>query len=378
MKYYLIAGEASGDLHGANLMLGLLKSDPQAQFRFWGGDRMAGVGGHENLRKHYKEASFMGFWEVFIHLRTIFSQLAECKRDIVDFQPDAVILIDYAGFNLRVAKFVKDQGIPTYFYIAPKVWAWKEGRVKKIKKYVDRLFVIFPFEVPYFKKWGIDAIYCGNPLMDAIAERRQALAPTKQFRVENGLDDRPIVALLAGSRRQEIDYNFPFMIELSAHFTEYQFVVAGVSWIDRSVYERYSTGSGVRFVQDKTYELLACAEAAVVTSGTATLETALLGVPEVVCYWCSPFSYTVAKHFIKVKYISLVNLVMNCEVIKELIQKDMNMPNAVRELKAILPGGARHKQMLADYAGLREAIGDPGASERAGAKMVELLKATKS
>ena len=374
MKYYIIAGEASGDLHGSNLMRGLLQSDPQAEFRFWGGDRMAEVGGRENLRKHYKEASFMGFWEVFKNLRTIFSQLSECKKDILDFQPDVVILIDYAGFNLKIAKFAKARAIPTYFHIAPKVWAWKEGRVKKIKKYVDRLFVIFPFEIPYFKKWGIDAIYCGNPLMDSIAERKQNLPPTAQFKAENGLDERPVIALLAGSRVHEIDYNFPFMIELSGHFPEYQFVVAGVSWLDKSVYEKYSAGSGVRFVQDKTYELLAHSEAAVVTSGTATLETALLNVPEFVCFWCSWFSYVVAKNFIKVKYISLVNLVMNREVVKELIQKDMNMENAVRELKAVLPGGDKHDRLMADYAELRQAIGDPGASERVGARMVELLK----
>jgi len=374
MKYYLIAGEASGDLHGSNLMKGLLAEDPQAEFRFWGGDRMAEVGGHDNLRKHYKEASFMGFWEVFKNLRTIFSQLSECKKDIQSFQPDVVILIDYAGFNLKIAKFAKAIGIPTYFYIAPKVWVWKEGRVKKIKKYVDKLFIIFPFEIDYFRKWGIEGIYCGNPLMDSIAERKQQLTTAEQFKQDNGLDDRPIIALLAGSRKHEIDYNFPFMIELSVHFPEYQFVVAGVSWLDKSVYEQYSTGSGVRFLQDKTYELLAHSQAAVVTSGTATLETALLNVPEIVCFWCSWFSYTVAKAFIKVKYISLVNLVMDREVVRELIQKDMNRENAVRELKAVLPGGAKHDKLMADYAELRQAIGDPGASERVGAKIVELLK----
>ena len=284
MKYYLIAGEASGDLHGANLMKGLLKADPQARFRFWGGDKMAAVGGAENLAMHYKKASFMGFVEIAKNLRTILGQIAACKEDVAAYRPDVLILIDYAGFNLRMAKFAKENGIPTYYYIAPKAWAWKESRVEKIRKYVDRLFVIFPFETAWFRRHGIEAIYEGNPLMDAIAERRQNLQPYARFIEENGLDDRPIVALLAGSRRSEIKFNLPFMVELSAEFSQYQFVVAGVSWLDREVYAPYLAGSDVRYVCDKTYELLAVSDAAVVTSGTATLETALLGVPEMMCY----------------------------------------------------------------------------------------------
>lgn len=374
MKYYIIAGEASGDLHGSNLMKGLLENDPQAEFRFWGGDRMAEIGGRENLRKHYKEASFMGFWEVFKNLRTIFRQISECKKDILSYRPDVVVLIDYAGFNLKIAKFAKAEGIKTFFYIAPKVWAWKEGRVKKIKKYVDQLFVIFPFETDYFKKWGIDAIYCGNPLMDSIAERSKTLPSAEEFRRENGLDERPLIALLAGSRKHEIDYNFPFMIDVAKSFPEYQFVVAGVSWLDKSIYEKHMTGNDVRYVCDRTYELLARSEGAIVTSGTATLETALLGIPEFVCFWCSWASYHIAKSFIKVKYISLVNLVMDREVVRELIQKDMTVENAVAELKAVLKGGNKHDRMMADYAELRQAIGESGASERVGARMVELLR----
>lgn len=374
MKYYIIVGEASGDLHGSNLMKGLLENDPQAEFRFWGGDRMAAVGGKENLRKHYKETSFMGFWEVFKNLRTILGQIGECKRDILEYQPDVVVLIDYAGFNLRIAKFAKEHGIKTYFYIAPKVWAWKEGRVKKIRKYVDKLFIIFPFEIDYFKKRGIDAIYCGNPLMDSIAERRANLVSEEEFKAANGLDSRPIVALLAGSRKHEVDYNFPFMVDLSRRFPDYQFVVAGVSWLDKNVYDRYMEGSDVRYVRDKTYELLSHSAAAVVTSGTATLETALLGVPEFICFWCSKVSYVIAKSFIKVKYISLVNLVMNREVVRELIQKDMNMEMAEAELKAILKGGSKHDKLMSDYAELRKAIGESGASERVAEKMVELLR----
>lgn len=374
MRYYIIAGEASGDLHGSNLIKGILAEDPQAEFRFWGGDLMSEVAGEENLAKHYKEASFMGFWEVFKNLGTVLGQIKECKRDILAFAPDVVILIDYAGFNLRIAKFAKEHGIRTFFYIAPKVWAWKEKRVKKIKKYVDQLFIIFPFEKEYFKKWGIDAVYCGNPLMDSIEERKKNLPSKEDFFAENNLDERPVIALLAGSRRHEIDYNFPFMIELSKHFPDYQFVVAGVSWLDKSVYENHMTGSDVKYVRDKTYELLSFSSAAVVTSGTATLETALLGVPEFICFWCSWFSYAVAKNFLKIKYISLVNLVMDREVVKELIQKDMNMKMAVAELRAILAGGDKYDRILSDYKELNEAIGGSGASRRTAAEMVGILR----
>ena len=228
MKYYLIAGEASGDLHGSNLMKGILKADPGARFRFWGGDKMAAVGGAENLAMHYEKASFMGFTEVLKNLRTIFGQIEQCKRDVAAYAPDVLVLIDYAGFNLRLARFGRERGIPTYYYIAPKVWAWKESRVKKIRRWVDRLFVIFPFEVEYFRRRGIEAIYEGNPLMDAIDARRAALGSKEEFRAVHGLDGRPVVACLAGSRRSEIGYNLPFMVELSGRFPQYQFVVAGV------------------------------------------------------------------------------------------------------------------------------------------------------
>lgn len=374
MRYYIIAGEPSGDLHGSNLIKGLLEYDPAAELRFWGGDLMAGVGGSQNLAKHYKQASFMGFWEVFKNLPTIMRQMGECREDIVKFKPDVVILIDYAGFNLRIARFAKSLGITTFFYIAPKVWAWKESRVKKIRKYVDRLFVIFPFETEYFKRWGIDAVYCGNPLMDSIAERRTALVSRAEFVAANNLDERPVIALLAGSRKHEIDYNFPFMIELSTHFPAYQFVVAGVSWLDKELYMKHIGNSSVRYVCDKTYELLSFSTAAVVTSGTATLEAALLGVPEFVCFWSSPFSYVVAKKLLKIKYISLVNLIMDREVVRELLQKDMNMNMAIAELEAILPGGSKHGKLMADYRELQQTIGDCGASRRVAEKMVAILK----
>lgn len=374
MRYYLIVGEASGDLHGSNLMRGLLKADPQAEFRFWGGDQMAAVGGEQHLAMHYKKASFMGMTEVVKNLKTILGQLSACKEDVEAFRPDVLILIDYAGFNLRMARFARERGIKTFYYIAPKVWAWKESRVKLLKKYVDQLFVIFPFEPAYFRKHGIEAIYEGNPLMDAIEARRAGLLPFDRFVAENGLDSRPIVALLAGSRRSEIHYNLPFMVELSRRFEQYQFVVAGVSWLDREVYDPLLAGSDVRYVCDKTYELLALSQAAVVTSGTATLETALLGIPEMVCYRRDLFSMLLGKALLKTKYVSLVNLVLDRECVRELLQFQMNMPNATAELRAILPGGEKHRQMLNDYVQLRGLIGENGASDRFAARMVQLLK----
>ncbi len=375
MRYYLIAGEASGDLHGANLMKGLLKHDPQAEFRFWGGDKMAAVGGGENLARHYKTASFFGFAEVVRHLPEIFAQLRECKQDVKAWHPDVLILIDYPGFNFKVARYAKKIGLRTFYYISPKVWAWKESRVKLIRKYVDKLFIIFPFEVDYFRKRGIDAIFEGNPLVDVVEQQRAALPPRAEFLARNGIpDDKPIVALLAGSRVTEIGYNLPFMVELSRRFPEYRFVVGGVSWLDREVYDRVIGESDVRYVCDQTYPLLAHAQAAVVTSGTATLETALLGTPEFVCYRANKISMNIGRVILTIRFISLVNLIMDREVVRELIQWDMTMPKAVAELRAILPGGEKREQMLADYALLREAVGGAGASERFAARMVELLK----
>lgn len=374
MRYYLIAGEASGDLHGANLMKGLLAADPEAEFRFWGGDKMAAVGGEANLAMHYKKASFMGFTEVLKNLRTIFSQIDACKKDIAAWKPDVLILIDYAGFNLRIARFGKENGIPTYYYIAPKVWAWKESRVRKIRRYVDRLFVIFPFEPEYFRRHGIETVYEGNPLTDAIAQRRSSLPSDAEFREACGLDERPIVALLAGSRRSEIGYNLPFMVELSKRFPQYQFVVAGVPWLEKTLYDKYLAGSDVRWVCDRTYELLACSIGAVVTSGTATLETALLGVPEVVCYRRDWPSMLIGKMFLRTRFISLVNLVLDRECVRELLQHHMTMANASAQLEAILPGGALHRRIMADYDELRRLIGEAGVSNRFAARMVESLR----
>lgn len=374
MKYYVIAGEASGDLHGSNLMKGILKADPEAQFRFWGGDRMAEVGGVENLVKHYKKTSFFGVTEVLRNLPTIFSQLDECKRDLIAFAPDVLICVDYPGFNFKVAKFAHGKGIRTFYYISPKVWAWKERRVERIRRYVDRLFIIFPFEIEYFRQKGIEAVYEGNPIMDSIAQTLATVPAKSEFCAACGLDDRPIVALLAGSRTSEVKRNLAFMTALSKEFPEHQFVVAGVSWLDRGLYEKYLAWSDVKLVTDQTYGLLRYADGAVVCSGTATLETALIGTPEVVCYRMDEFSYRVARAFVKIGFISLVNIIMKREVVRELIQHDMTVANAAAELKAIMKGGAKHDQMMADYGELQAVVGGEGASDRFAARMVEILK----
>lgn len=374
MKYYLIAGEPSGDLHGSNLMKGLREADPDAEFRFWGGDRMAEVGGAENLVKHYRETSFFGIVQVLKNLRTIKRQMRECQADVAAYAPDVLILVDYPGFNMKMAKWAKEHGIRTFYYIAPKVWAWREWRVEAIRKYVDELFIIFPFERAYFAGKGIETIFEGNPLVDAIEARRAGLPSGEEFRRMHGLDERPIIALLAGSRRGEIRDNLPLMAKLAAKFPERQFVVTGVSWLDRSVYEQYMAGSGIRYVCDQTYETLAAAEAAVVTSGTATLETALLGVPEVVVYRTLWFQVKLQPYVLKVPWVSLVNLNLGREAVAEIIQSDMRIERAEQELRAIITGGAKRKKMLADFDELRAVIGGSGASARFAAKMVTKLK----
>ncbi len=377
MRYYLIAGEPSGDLHGANLMRGLAKADPEAEFRFWGGDMMAEAGGAANLVKHYRETSFFGIADVLANLGTIARQMRECREDVLRFAPDVLILIDYPGFNVKMAEFAHRHGFKVFYYIAPKVWAWKEWRVKALRRFVDRLYIIFPFEKEYFRRKGIDAAFEGNPLMDAIARRRESFPSAEEFRRENGLDDRPAVALLAGSRRSEIRTNLRFMAELAERVPDRQFVVAGVSWIDRAEYDRCTAGTAVRYVFDKTYELLAVAEAAVVTSGTATLETALLDVPEVVVYGV-PWIYEKLKPYVlKIPYVSLVNLNLGREAVREIVQCRPSVEYAEAELRAVLEGGAERERMKADFAELRRIIGGAGASERFAARMVEDLKMLK-
>ena len=374
MKYYLIAGEPSGDLHGANLIRGLRKADPEAQFRFWGGDLMADAGGKTNLRKHYRETSFFGVVQVLRNLGTIRRQMRECQDDIAAFAPDVVILVDYPGFNMKIARWAHEHGLRTFYYIAPKVWASREGRVKGIQRYVDRLFVIFPSECGYFPKHGIEPVFEGNPLVDALEARRGTLPAPEEFRRRNGLDSRPIIALLAGSRRSEIRKNMPLMARLAERFPGHQFVVAGVPWLDPALYEEHIAGSPIRYVCDQTYETLAAAEAAVVASGTATLETALLGIPEVVVYRLAPLEYYGMPLVVRCPWVSLVNLNLRREAVAEVLQSNLDITRAERELRAILPGGEKRQRMLADFGELRTVIGGPGASDRFARRMVELLK----
>ena len=374
MKYYLIAGEPSGDLHGANLIRGLRKADPDAQFRFWGGDLMADAGGKTNLRKHYRETSFFGVVQVLRNLGTIRRQMRECQDDIAAFAPDVVILVDYPGFNMKIARWAHEHGLRTFYYIAPKVWASREGRVKGIQRYVDRLFVIFPFECGYFPKHGIEPVFEGNPLVDALEARRGTLPTPEEFRRRNGLDSRPVIALLAGSRRSEIRKNMPLMARLAERFPGHQFVVAGVPWLDPALYEEHIAGSPIRYVCDQTYETLAAAEAAVVASGTATLETALLGIPEVVVYRLAPLEYYGMPLVVRCPWVSLVNLNLRREAVAEVLQSNLDVTRAERELRAILPGGEKRQRMLADFEELRTVIGGPGASDRFARRMVELLK----
>lgn len=377
MKYFLIAGEPSGDLHGANLIKGLRKADPAAEFRFWGGDLMAAAGGAQNLRKHYRETSFFGVVQVLRNLGTIRRQMRECREEVAAWQPDVLILVDYPGFNMKMARWAHARGIRTFYYIAPKVWASREGRIRALRRDVDRLFVIFPFECDYFPRHGIEPLFEGNPLVDALEARRAALPTPEEFRRRNGLDPRPIIALLAGSRRSEIRKNLPLMARLAQRFDGWQFVVAGVPWLDRALYEEAAAESGIRYVCDQTYEVLLAAEAAVVTSGTATLETALLGTPEVVVYRLPAIEYRCMPLVVRCPWISLVNLNLGRESVAEVLQSNLDTARAERELRAILPGGEKRERMLADFRELRTIIGGPGASDRFAARMVELLRAGK-
>ena len=360
MKYYLIAGEASGDLHGANLMRALAEIDSQAQFRFWGGDRMEAVGG--KLIKHYRDLAFMGFWEVVTNLRTILRNIDLCKGDITAYQPDALIFIDYPGFNMRIAKWAKRQGIPTHYYISPQIWAWKENRIKAIRRDVDAMYVILPFEKDFYEgKHQYPVHFVGHPLLDAIAARREV--SMEVFKRENGLDERPIIALLPGSRKQEIAKMLSVMLSVVGSYHPYQFVIAGAPSLGYDFYRQFIREENVHFVCGKTYDLLSHAHAALVTSGTATLETALFRVPEVVCYRGNWISYQIAKRVISLKYISLVNLIMDAPVVTELIQGDLNTRNLKVELDKLLDPAYREK-LQRDYQALRERLGNEGASRR--------------
>ncbi|MVM35823.1 lipid-A-disaccharide synthase [Spirosoma sp. HMF4905] len=369
MTYYLIAGERSGDLHGANLIRAIHHHDPKANFRAYGGEQMEAAGAV--LVRHYREMAFMGFLEVVKNFGTIRRIMHECQADLLAHRPDVLILIDYAGFNLRMARFAKQHGIRVFYYISPKVWAWNQRRALKIKRNVDRLFTILPFETEFFAKYDYKVDYVGNPLLDALAD----FHPDPTFRTKNELGEGPIIALLPGSRHQEITSILPTMLAVTRQFPEYQFVVGTVSNLPKALYDNLLADyPSVKCVDDAAYDLLHVSTNALVTSGTATLETALLNIPQVVCYKTTSISYAIAKRLIAVPFISLVNLIANCEVVKELIQNDLTPDRTATELRAILPGSPGRNVQLAGYADVQKKMGKPGASERAGRLMVEELQ----
>ena len=369
MKYYIIAGEASGDLHGSNLMKALYQKDAEADIRFWGGNLMQNSGG--TLVKHYRELAFMGFAEVILNLKTILNNIKICKADIEQFNPDVIIFIDYPGFNMRIAKWAKQNGIKTHYYISPQIWAWKENRIKDIKRDFDKLYVILPFEKDFYeKKPHFPVEFVGHPLIDAI--HNSTTSEDSAFRTENHLDKKPIIAILPGSRKQEITKMLTLLLSVVEDFPDYQFVIAGAPSQEYSFYEPFLKGKNIKFVSNKTYDLLANAHAALVTSGTATLETALFKVPEVVCYKGSWVSYQIAKRIITLKYISLVNLIMDEQVVTELIQNECNPKRIKSELTKILDENYR-TTLLKKYDELEQKLGGIGASEKTAKLIVEAI-----
>ena len=371
MQYYIIAGEASGDLHGSNLVKELQLLDANAGFRCWGGDKMEAAGA--TLAKHYKDLAFMGFIEVVMNLGTIFKNLDFCKKDILVYKPDVLILIDYPGFNLRIAKWAKQQGIKVIYYISPQVWAWKESRVKGIKKCVDKMLVILPFEKAFYKKWNYEVEYVGHPLVQVIEEfkARQLSNTTTNRLLEPSLQNKNIIALLPGSRKQEILKKLPIMLQVVSHFTDYHFVVAKAPGLDENFYnELLAPYKNVSSVVNKTYELLSQSKAALVTSGTATLETALFNVPEVICYKGSSISYQIAKRLIEIKYICLVNLIMDKEIVKELIQHELTVENITTELNKILFDNSKLQQLQEGYTALKTLLSKGGNASANAAKSI--------
>lgn len=370
MKYYIIAGEASGDLHGANLMQALRGKDPSANFRFWGGDRMSAIAG-EPVR-HIKDLAFMGFWEVITHLRTILNNIKFCKKDILNFRPDVVIFIDYPGFNLPLTGFCRQHNIKNFYYIAPQVWAWKKNRIRTMRKHIDELFVILPFEKEFFARHGINVHYSGNPLLDEIATRSTHLND-ENFRKKNGLSmNKPIVALLPGSRVQEIKSVLPIQMKVVEKHPDLCFVIGGISHFSPDFYSNI-TGGNIPIVYNQTYDLLHAASTAMVTSGTATLETALFNVPQVVCYKANPISYHIARYVAKIKYISLVNLIMNKPVVKELIQGDLNFQDLEKEFCRLHNDEESRKSLQQEYATLRTLLGESGVSQRISDTIIQCL-----
>ncbi len=374
MRYYIIAGEASGDLHGSNLIKGIHQVDSSAQIRCWGGDLMKEAGA--DLVKHYKEGAIMGFVEVLTNLGKLSKNLNDCKKDILDYNPDVVILIDYPGFNFRIAEFAKKNGLRVFYYIAPKVWAWKEKRVHRLKKFVDRLFIIFPFEIEYFKKWGIDAIYNGNPLLDSVDNHPSTSETKEEFCKRVGINPQSnTVALLAGSRRGEIKYLLPRMMEVAVKHPQYQFLLACAPSMDMDFYKGIIGNKcpNIKLLVNETYAILRHSDAAIINSGTASLEAALIGVPQVVCYGGNEISYQIAKMVVKLKYISLANLIMDKGLFKELIQHTCTPTLISQELEQLLHNTSYREKMFADYAQVRAVLGGKGASAKVAKAMTEEL-----
>lgn len=373
MRYYIIAGEASGDLHGSNLVKSIRAKDSQAEIRGWGGDLMQEAGAE--VVKHYRELAFMGFAEVIMNLRTILGNIKECKKDIESYHPDAVILIDYPGFNLRIAEFVKNLGIKVYYYISPQIWAWKKGRVHKIAKFTDKIFTILPFEKEFYANYGYEVEYVGHPLLDAIDNRDTSTEKKVALRKEFQLSEKPIIAILPGSRKQEIGVMLPIMLRQIQNFPKYQFVIAAAPSFDLSYFEPFTAKyPTLKIISNRTYDILQISTAALVTSGTATLETALFRVPEVVCYKGNVISYNIAKRIVDIKYISLVNLILDEEVVTELIQRDLNEKLLKKELGKLLGNTPERKQMMDKFEQLINTLGSGGASDKTAELLIEDLK----
>ncbi len=373
MKYYIIAGEASGDLLGSYLMQEIKQNDPDADFLVWGGDLMEAQGGE--LAKHYKELAFMGFWEVAKNIRTIFRNLAICKTDLLLYDPDVVILIDYPGFNMRIAEFAKENGFKVVYYVSPSVWAWKKSRVFKIKRDVDLLLTILPFEKEFYAKYDYDAAYIGHPLLDVLKDQKDHFGTIEQFKEKYNLDSqKPIIAILPGSRKQELERILPMMLTVIDQYPEHQFVISKVKWQPEALYRKLLNNRDIRLIEGDTYPMLHHATAALVTSGTATLETALIGTPQVVCYKTSELSYRIAKLLVgkHLKYISLVNLIMDEPIVTELIQGDMNTKRVCKELDLIIKDEQNIKKMKERYKALREKLGNSGASAK-GAELINKI-----
>ena len=373
MKYYIVAGEASGDLHASNLMKAIRQRDPEADFRCWGGDLMQAAGG--DIVKHYRDMAFMGFWEVFVNLNTVLRNIRICETDILLYEPDVLVLVDYPGFNLRIAGFAKDNGIKVCYYISPQIWAWKKNRIKKIKKYVDEMMVILPFEEKYYADRGMKVHYVGHPLLDAVSKDLHESEEVRQFRSRHHLDDREIIALLPGSRKQEITALLPQMLKMVPLFPQYQFVVSVVSWQPSSLYDKYLKESSVTRIEGNAYPMLANAKAAIIASGTATLEAAMIGTPQVVCYAGSEISYLIAKQLVSgIRFISLVNLIMDKKVVTELIQHDYTTQHLRDELRLITDDADNIARIKDDYRKMDALLGEGSASAKAADVVIELAQ----